>query len=148
MINAIIVLKVWDDDVEVIDFVFPKIDARMKELEEKLAAVQSEDEAAKKQIIGELCELDGLQEMGSIDLGQHGDISEEIYKEYALPAKANGENECEFMCFEVDITYTESRGYFGDVDTDWDIDVKRVDLKDTITKYTFDISDEDLKLIK
>lgn len=42
MLNAIAILKVWEDDFEVIDFIFPKIDERMKELETKLASIQKD----------------------------------------------------------------------------------------------------------
>ena len=126
-VQATIVLhSISKDDFEIVNISFH--DKRMDELEkelEKLGSIHQTEETMtekEKQIYGEIMLINGTWEMAAEDLGDTGEISEEIHEELWLQYP-----EEMYHSITVDLFYKSYEDYWsGEIDTfvnDYDYEV-------------------------
>ena len=146
-IQALILLHSIDErHFEVMQIVFPHIDTKELEAEFEKEKAISETSNRFKQIVSELCSIDSLMDSATMDLGNNGNVSEDIHEE--LWSKEKKEH---YYCINVDLFYSESRDYFGEIDIDVDYEYEvssiekewdKLDLLQKDTKiYSIDYED-------
>jgi len=115
-IQALILFHLIDErHFEVMNISFPYTNESELQAEYEKEVAKWKESNRITQLISELCRLDSIMEMATEDLGNNGSVSEDIHEE--LWSKEKKEH---YYCINVDLYYSESRDYFGEIDIDVD----------------------------
>lgn len=114
-LNHVEFVTISETDFEIndIDFINKEYDMLDKEFSRLHGKSGHEEEV--KRIYGHLCSIDSIREMASEDIGDYGQVSEEINRD--LWDKNQNEKTYEIS---LALWYTTTQDYFGEIDVDVD----------------------------